>query len=67
MSFYAESIAAIIPDVEPRIVEAWMRSKYRTLDHLSAAEFRSEAREAASIARLTDAATNDAVAESYGL
>lgn len=74
LSFYQEEIqklldaASSLPNsVEPRIIEAWMRTRHGTLDALSAREFRTEVIEAAFCARKATRELNEQLAKSYGL
>lgn len=66
MSGYGEQIQAVVPDCDPRHVEAFMRLEYGTLDHLDRAKFAREARTAALCTR-EDPETAEMLARSYGL
>lgn len=63
---YAAQIKEVVPDLDPRHVEAYMRLEYATLDHLDPAKFRREARSAAACVR-QDPDQAEALAVSYGL
>lgn len=67
MSAYAEPIKRIVPELDPRHVEAYMRLEYGTLDHLSASRFASEARTAASCVVMGGTDEAESLAISYGL
>jgi hypothetical protein len=56
-----------IPTTEPRIIEAWMRLKFGTLDAIGDAEFKREVRLAAECSHETTPEVNEALARSYGL
>jgi hypothetical protein len=62
---YAATLAALVPDCDPRHVEAYMRLERRTLDDLSRCAFAELARDCASAVRL-DVAAAEALAQSFG-
>jgi len=64
---YRERIAAIVPHVQPQIIEAWMRLEHGTLDALSPSRFRSSAEFAAMCAIEAGDEQNAALLRSYGL
>ena len=64
---YTDRIASIAPKHDPRHIEAFMRSQFSTLDHLSAAEFRREVKIAAQCVDLGGASTAEDIAKSFGL
>ncbi len=66
MSVYQTLLHEIAPDLNPAGVEASMRLEYGTLDHLSRAQFVSEAEIARQIA-LGDSDYLREAAESYGM
>lgn len=63
---YRDRIFAIEPDLDPAHIEAFMRSEYSTLDHLSAEQFRREVIVAARCVR-ADPLLAVRLARSYGL
>lgn len=64
---YQEQIKAIVPDANPRHVEAYMRLTYRTLDALSSTDFADAATVAASEVQDDGPDVAESVAETYGL
>lgn len=64
---YATQIKEIVPELDPRHVEAYMRLEYGTLDHLSPERFASEARTAASCVVMGGTDEAESLAVSYGL
>lgn len=67
MSFYADRIAELAPDVDPAHVEAWMRLEYGTLDALSPARFAAEVSTALECIEHAGLDECDELAHSYGL
>jgi pyrroloquinoline quinone (PQQ) biosynthesis protein C len=66
-SLYRRTILEFAPDSNPNHIEAWMRLKYGTLDHLSREEFQEEVQVAVEcIAKWSDS-DNETLARSYGL
>jgi hypothetical protein len=67
MSAYQRAIAEVVSDIEPRIVEAYMRLTYRTLDALSKADFDAAAKRARNEAIADGLEFADETAKSMGL
>lgn len=68
LTVYARHIHEAVPECgDVRVIEAWMRLKFGTLDHLDPEEFRREAREAAVVADMATSTENDALVRSFGL
>lgn len=65
-SGYQATIFQVVPDLDPRHVEAYMRLQYGTLDHLDRATFDREARTCAEAVRLAPSEAEE-LAKSYGL
>jgi hypothetical protein len=53
--------------VNPRFVEAWMRSEHGTLDHLTPAQWRREIEECIAVVDHAGPALSERLARSYGL
>lgn len=66
MTAYAATLAALVPDCDPRHVEAYMRLERRTLDDLSRSAFVELARDCAAAVRLDVPAAED-LAQSFAL
>lgn len=64
---YQHLVAEIVPDLDPRHVEAFMRLEHPTLDHLSRDRFAGEARIAALCVREVGTDEAEALAASFGL
>lgn len=62
---YRERILAVVPDLDPRHVEAYMRGEHSTLDHLTPARFDALALSCAEDVR-SDPAFAETVAASQG-
>jgi hypothetical protein len=54
-------------DLDPAVIEAWMRLEHGTLDGLSHRQFREEIATACACARLAGPKVNLQLAQSYGL
>jgi hypothetical protein len=63
---YQQRIEALT-SYDPRHVEAWMRLKYGTLDHLTGAQFESEVCIANACIAEAGETESEALAVSYGL
>ena len=66
-SHYADLIREVVPSLDPRHIEAYMRLEYGTLDHLDRLRFTREARIAAECVRVGGAEDAESLARSYGL
>ena len=71
MTFYVKVIGTVLArqglSCDPRVIEALMRVKYGTLDHLSLDTFAAEARSAHAVAQELSQEERDALVASYGL
>jgi len=67
MTAYQQQIHELVPDVDPRHIEAYMRLQYGTLDHLSPATFEAEALIGAECVTVGGADEAEQLAASYGL
>ena len=65
-SLYQQRIEQVVPDCDPRRVEAVMRLDFGTLDQLSGERFAHEARLVAAVVR-ADRALAERTAQSMGL
>ena len=65
-SLYQERIQEVVPDCDPRHVEAVMRLDFGTLDQLGGERFAHEAREGAAVVR-ADPELAERTAQSMGL
>jgi hypothetical protein len=66
-TFYQRFIAEHVKDVDPRLVEAWMRIEHPTLDGLSRQEFIDEMYAALTAALEAGPEESEALAASFGL
>ena len=64
---YHDRIKKLIPDLDPRHIEAYMRCQFGTLDGLDQAQFSAGARIAAACVDEGGTAAAEALARSYGL
>lgn len=64
---YADLFREFEPAHDPRLIEAWVRVEYPTLDHLSRDKLRRCAREAAACIEVAGPEESEAVAASFGL
>lgn len=64
---YRVLLSQIVPDVDARYVEAWMRLELGTLDALSEVEFAIVARAARRSVLLAGRDTSERLAQSFGL
>jgi hypothetical protein len=55
------------PNVDPRHIEAWMRSEHGTLDHLSREQFAVAVHEGIIFVAASGTAQSEELARSYGL
>lgn len=67
LSHYQQRIAAVVPEADPRHVEAFMRLEHPTLDGLAPSRFDAEARICAVCVHEAGPAESEALAASYGL
>jgi hypothetical protein len=71
-SVYAKSIRDILQrtgrtEIDPAIIEAWMRVEHATLDHLSPEQFTTSVCTAWALATVTHPDDNAGLAATYGL
>lgn len=64
---YANRIAPLAPQFDPRHVEAYMRSEHSTLDGLSPSQFRTEVTMACECIRVGGFDMAERIARSFGL
>lgn len=64
---YRILLSQLVPDVDARYVEAWMRLELGTLDALSETEFAIVARAARRSVLLAGRDTSERLAQSFGL
>ena len=67
MTAYTDRIKAIAPSYDPRHIEAFMRSEYGTLDHLSPAKFLNEVHLAIECIDAEGKQFAEKLAKSYGM
>lgn len=67
MSGYADIIAGITTEHDPRHIEAYMRLEYGTLDHLDIDTFKREVEIASACIQQAGIDASEDLARSYGL